>query len=71
MGWSKWLVYILSFFVPIFGFITFWVFSARNDELHIVAEKALICSFFGVILLIILIALGITVFEIPMMIPGV
>ena len=71
MGWSKWLVYILSFFVPIFGFITFWVFSGRKDELHTVAEKALICSFFGVILLIILIALGITVFEIPMMIPGI
>jgi len=71
MGWSKWLVYILSFFVPIFGFVTFWVFSGRDDELDFVAKKSLVASFFGIVLLIILVALGVSLFEIPMRIPGV
>jgi len=65
MGLSKWIVYILSFFIPIFGFITFWVFSGRGDGLGVVATRSLIVGFIGLVLWIILAAVGVTVFEIP------
>jgi len=71
MGLAKWLVYILSFFIPIFGFITFWIFAGREDELNVVARNSLIVAFIGVILLIILAAVGLTIFEIPWGWPGV
>ena len=70
MGSVKWLVYILSFFIPIFGFITFWVFSGRDGDLDAVARMSLIASFIGVILWIILAAVGVTMFEIPWGMPG-
>ena len=70
MGLAKWLVYILSFFVPIFGFVTFWVFAGRGDELNSVARNSFIASFIGVVLLIILAAVGLTMFEIPWGWPG-
>ena len=70
MGPAKWLVYILSFFVPVFGFITFWIFAGRGDELNVVARNSLIVSFIGVVLLVILAAIGLTMFEIPWGIPG-
>jgi len=70
MGLAKWLVYILSFFIPIFGFITFWVFSGRDGDLAAVARMSLIASFIGVILWIILAAVGVTMFEIPWGMPG-
>ena len=57
------LVYILAFFIPIFGFITFWVFSGRENELKNVGRQSIIAGFFGVILYIILATLGITVFR--------
>ncbi|MFC2044871.1 hypothetical protein ACFLT8_06775 [Chloroflexota bacterium] len=65
MGRSKWLVHILSFFIPIFGFVTFWVLAGRGDELNDIARNSLIASFIGVILLVILAAVGFTMFEIP------
>lgn len=64
-----WLVYILSFFVPIFGFITFWVFGGKEGELNIVAKRSLIISFIGVVLLVILAAVGLTMFQIPWGLP--
>ena len=70
MGSSKWLVYILSFFIPIFGFVTFWVFSGRSGELSAVARMSLIASFIGVVLWVILAAVGVTMFEIPWGMPG-
>jgi len=65
MAAVPWLVYILSFFLPIFGFVTFWVFSGREPELKIIANKSLIASFIGTILLIILALVGITLFSVP------
>ncbi len=65
MGRALWLVYILSFFLPIFGFITFWVSAGREGELKTIARNSLIASFIGTILLIILAFVGITLFEVP------
>ena len=63
MGWVKYLVYIASFFVPVFGFITFWVFSGREDEMQEVAKVTMAVAFFGALVYIILAALGMTVFA--------
>ena len=58
----QWLVYILSFFIPPVGFITFWVFAGRQgEELNRVAQWSMVASFIGVIVWIILVAVGITV----------
>jgi len=65
----SWLVYIVSFFLPPFGWITFWVFSGRDPELKIIARGAMIASFIGIILLIILAAIGTTMYTIPWGIP--
>jgi len=65
MGRTKWLVYILSFFLPIFGFVTFWVLAGREGDLGNIAKASLIASFVGVVLLIILAAVGVTMFDIP------
>ena len=61
----RWLVYIVAFFIPVFGWVTFWVFSGREPELKVIARGSMIASFVGVILWIILAALCVTVFEIP------
>ena len=65
MSRVKWLVYILSFFLPVFGFVTFWVFAGREGELSDVARNSMLASFVGVVLLVILAAIGVTIFEIP------
>ena len=54
MQWLKvrWLVYIVAFFLPPFGWVTFWVFSGREPELKVIARGSMIASFVGVILLI-------------------
>ncbi len=70
MGPVQWLVYIISFFLPVFGFITFWVFSGREPELNVVARNSLIAGFIGVILWVILAAVGLTMFQIPWGWPG-
>ena len=62
MGWVKYLVYIVSFFIPPFGFISFWVFSGREDELKEVAKVAMAVAFFGTLVYVILTALDVTVF---------
>jgi len=66
----RWLVYIVAFFLPPFGWITFWVFSGREPELKIIARGSMIASFVGVILLLILGAVGVTL-GIPWGIPPV
>ena len=63
MGWVKWLVYIASFFVPVFGFVTFWVFAGRTDEMQVISKNCMIASFFGLVLYIILASLGVTMFN--------
>ena len=60
MGAAKWLAYILSFFVPIFGFVSFWVFTGRNEEVDGVGKRCLIASFIGLVVFIILAAVGIS-----------
>jgi len=62
MGWVKWLVYIVSFFMPVFGFITFWVFSGRQNELEDVGKCSMIAAFIGAVVYIVLAALSITMF---------
>jgi len=62
MGWVKWLVYIVSFFIPPFGFVTFWVFSGRQNELEDVAKWSMTAAFIGVVVYVILAALGVTLF---------
>jgi len=62
MGWVKYLVYIASFFIPPFGFITFWVFSGRENELGDVGKYAMAVAFFGAVVYIVLAALSITMF---------
>ena len=58
----KWLVFILSFLVPPFGFVTFWVLLGKQDEeLRRVARGSLIASFIGAIVGIILVALGVSI----------
>jgi len=70
MGWVQWLAYIISFFLPPFGFITFWVLAGKEPELGVVGRNSLIASFIGVIVLIILAAVGVTMFRIPWGMPG-
>ena len=65
MSRVKWLVYILSFFLPVFGFVTFWVFAGREGELGDVARNSMLASFVGIVLLIILATVGVTIFDIP------
>jgi len=60
MGWVKWLVYIASFFVPIFGFITFWVTYGKDQE---ISRGSMIASFIGLVVYIILAAVGVTMFN--------
>ena len=67
----RWLVYIVAFFLPVFGWITFWVFSGREPELKVIARGSMIASFVGVILLIILAAVGVTMARIPWGIPPI
>ncbi len=62
MGWVKWLVYIVSFFIPVFGFVTFWVFSGRQNELEDVGKCSMIAAFIGAAVYIILATLGVTLF---------
>ncbi len=66
----RWLVYIAAFFIPVFGWVTFWVFSGREPELKVIARGSMIASFVGTILLIILAAVGLTMFPIPLWLPG-
>jgi hypothetical protein len=56
-------------FSPPFGWITFWVFSGRDPELKIIARGAMIASFIGVVVLVILGAIGTTMYAIPWGIP--
>ena len=61
MGWTQWVVYVLSLFLPLFGFVTFWVFSGRDDELKEVGKWSLVASVIGVFVWAVFAALGVTV----------
>jgi hypothetical protein len=49
MGWIKYLLYIMSFFVPPVGLISFWVFSGRELELKTMGKWAFFAAFIGFI----------------------
>ena len=66
----RWLVYIAAFFIPVFGWVTFWVFSGREPELKVIARGSMIASFVGTVLLIILAGVGLTMFRVPVWLPG-
>ena len=65
MAAVPWLVYILSFFIPMFGWVTFWVFAGREGELSNLGRGSLIASFIGLVLWTIFVAVGVTMFRIP------
>jgi hypothetical protein len=50
IGWIQYLVYIISFVFPPFGFVTFWVFSGREEELRFIGRWSMLAAFVGVIL---------------------
>ena len=59
LGWVQYLVYILSFFFPPIGLVTFWVFSGRDDEeLPMIAKWSLLAAFIGVVVWCIVTAFG-------------
>jgi hypothetical protein len=60
LGWTKWLIYILSFCIPPAGVITFWVFYGRSEEQSIMAKWCLVAAFAGIVVYIILGIFGIT-----------
>ena len=61
MGAIRWLVSILSFFIPPLGFITFWVFAGKQEEeLKRIARWSLVASFIGAIIWIILVAVDVS-----------
>jgi hypothetical protein len=65
MSWVKYLVYILSFFVPPVGVITFWVLMGRDEELTEIGRCSFLAAFIGIIVWIIVsIFVGIN-YQIP------
>ena len=61
MGWINYLVYIMSFFCPPVGVITFWVFGGKGEELEDVAKWSFLAAFIGIVVcFIIAIVLGVT-----------
>jgi hypothetical protein len=61
LGWVKYLVYIMSFFIPPLGVITFWVFLGRGEELEGVAKWSFLAAFIGVAMcFIVAVVLGAT-----------
>ena len=60
MGVAAWFAYILSFFIPVFGFISFWVFAGREGDADSVGRWCLIIAFIGVVVYIIAAAVGIS-----------
>ncbi len=63
LGWAKYLLYIMSFFIPPVGVLSMWVFLGRSDELKMHAKWCLILAFFGVVLYVILGAVGVSMRE--------
>ena len=57
LGWVKYLVYILSFFFPPMGIITFWVSLGRGDELEDVARWSFLAAFIGIVVCVIVISI--------------
>ncbi len=56
-GWVKYLVYIMSFFFPPAGVITFWVFLGRGEELEDIAKWSFLAAFIGAVVFAIIVAI--------------
>ncbi|HTY81258.1 MAG TPA: hypothetical protein VMB24_00585 [Dehalococcoidales bacterium] len=61
MKWVKYLVFIMSFFIPPVGVVTFWVMSGRGDELHDIAKWSFFSAFIGFVVWVIVACVGGTV----------
>ncbi len=64
MSWVKYLVYIMSFFIPPVGVITFWVLLGRGEEPQNIAKWSFLAAFIGFIVWIIIAAVGGTMHRI-------
>ncbi len=60
--WVQYLTYIISFFIPPAGLISFWVFSGRDDEQKNIAKWCMLAAFIGFIVWAICCVLGMTFF---------
>ncbi len=58
MGWIKYLVYIMSLFIPPVGVITFWVFLRGDDESKELAKWSFLAAFVGFVVWCIIAAVG-------------
>ena len=58
IGWIQYLIYIMSFFIPPVGLVTFWVFSGRDEELRTIGKWSALAAFVGLALWAILCAVG-------------
>jgi hypothetical protein len=63
MGWVKYLLYIMSFFIPPVGVITFWVLMGREEELTTIAKWAFLSAFIGFVVWIIVAIIGGTTYQ--------
>ncbi len=61
LGWVKYLLYIVSFFIPPVGIISLWVFAGRPDEeLKMHAKWCMLAAFIGIVVYVILGAIGVS-----------
>ncbi len=60
----KYLVYIMSFFIPTVGVIAFWVFLGRVKEPNPIAKWSFPATFIGSVVWVIVSAVGITTHRI-------
>jgi hypothetical protein len=58
MDWVKYLVYIMSFFIPPVGVITFWVSLGRSVELQEIGKWSFLAAFVGFVVWVIVAAVG-------------
>jgi hypothetical protein len=58
ISWIQYLVYIVSFLFPPFGFVTFWVFSGREEELKIIGKWSMLAAFVGMLVWCIFAGIG-------------
>lgn len=47
VDWIKYLVYIMSLFIPPVGVITFWVLVERGEEANDIAKWSFLAAFIG------------------------
>ena len=58
LSWVKYLVFIMSFFIPPVGVVSFWVFMGRGEELEDIAKWSFLAAFVGFVVWVIVAAVG-------------